>query len=286
MVKSLVASTHIKKVNADGIIDADDLLAAEEPLEIRLGFGRQSERQQQSISVTMRTPGNDFELAIGFLFTEGIIKNVSDVSQIKYCTDNYREQDQENIVRVELHPPIEFDLKKLSRHFYTSSSCGVCGKTSIESVKTMCNIVSSIDNLKFDAALIYQLPDELRKHQNVFEYTGGLHAAALFDTNGKLVFVREDVGRHNALDKLIGAVLHKEKIPLNNHLLLLSGRTSFELVQKAVMAGIKIIAAVGAPSSLAVQMAKEFDVTLIGFLRDKRFNIYSGEQRINFNTLK
>ncbi len=287
MIKSLVASSHIKKVNADGITDADDLLAAEEPLEIRLGFGKQSERHQQSISVTMRTPGNDFELAIGFLFTEGIIKNVSDVSQIKYCTDNYREQDHENIVRVELHPHVEFDLKKLSRHFYTSSSCGVCGKTSIESVKTICNIVSINDNLKFDAALIYQLPDELRKHQNVFEYTGGLHAAALFDANGKLIFVREDVGRHNALDKLIGAALpHHLNTSAPQHLLLLSGRASFELVQKAVMAGIKIIAAVGAPSSLAVQMAKEFDITLIGFLRDKRFNIYSGEQRINFNALK
>lgn len=281
MIKPLVATTQIKKVNADGIINAEDLLATEEPLEIRLGFGTQIERQQQSISVTMRTPGNDFELAIGFLFTEGIIKSIADISQINYCIDNNREQDHQNIVRVELLPHIKFDLQKLVRHFYTSSSCRVCGKSSIESIKTTCDIVYTKDFITINSNLIYLLPDELRKHQNVFEHTGGLHAAALFDTDGKLIFVREDVGRHNALDKLIGAMLPNHLITSSsNNLLLLSGRASFELIQKAVMAGIKIIAAVGAPSNLAVQMAKEFDVTLIGFLRDQRFNIYSGAQRI------
>ncbi len=281
MVKPLVTSSRIKKVNASGITDADDLLAAEEPLEIRLGFGKQNERQQKSISVTMRTPGNDFELALGFLFTEGIIKSANDIFQIKYCTDNNRKEDYQNIVRVELQPNIEFDLEKLARHFYTSSSCGVCGKTSIESVKTVCSINTEKDTLQFSANLIYQLPDELRKQQNVFEYTGGLHAAALFDTNGKLILVREDVGRHNALDKLIGAMIPQHlHTATPQHLLLLSGRASFELIQKAVMAGIKIIASVGAPSSLAVQMANDFDCTLIGFLRDNRFNIYSGEKRI------
>ena len=281
MVKPLVASTHIKKVNANVITDACDLLAVEEPLEIRLGFGKRDERQQQSISVTMRTPGNDFELASGFLFTEGIIKSADDISQIKYCTANKREEDHQNIIRVELHTHIEFDWKKLTRHFYTSSSCGVCGKSSIDAVKTTCDVVIQKDSIQFHTDLIYRLPDELRKQQNVFEHTGGLHAAALFDTRGKLIFVREDVGRHNALDKLIGAALHNHFITsVPQHLLLLSGRASFELVQKAVMAGIKIIAAVGAPSSLAVKMAKEFDCTLIGFLRDNRFNIYAGEKRI------
>ena len=180
----------------------------------------------------------------------------------------------------ELKEDVEFDTKKLNRHFYTTSSCGVCGKSSIESVRTICDVTSETHNLKFNADLFYQLPDELRRNQNVFEHTGGLHAAALFDVNGNLIFVREDVGRHNALDKLIGATLYKNLTPLTNHLLLLSGRASFELVQKAAMAGIKVIAAVGAPSSLAVEMAKEFDLTLIGFLNDKRFNIYSGSQRI------
>ena len=283
MVKTLVIATPIKKVNTDGVIYTDDLLATEEPLEIRLGFGEQRARQQQNISVTMRTPGHDFELAIGFLFTEGIIKSVNDIYQIKYCKHHNREEeDSQNIVRVELHPHVEFEVNKLTRNFYTTSSCGVCGKASIESIKTTCNIVSSNDTITIDADLIYQLPNELRKHQNVFEYTGGLHAAALFDTNGNLIFVREDVGRHNALDKLIGAALpHHLITPSSHHLLLLSGRASFELVQKAAMAGIKVIAAVGAPSSLAVQMAKEFDSTLIGFLREKRFNIYSGEKRVN-----
>ncbi len=285
MVKSLVAAAQIKKVSAATITATDDLLATEEPLEIRIDFGKQKERKQQSISVTMRTPGNDFELALGFLFTEGIIKSANDVLQIKYCTDGNRNEEKENSVRVELKEEVKFDSKKLSRHFYTTSSCGVCGKTSIESIKTICDVVSSNDNLRFDADLIYSLPDELRKHQSVFEHTGGLHAAALFDQNGKLVFVREDVGRHNALDKLIGATLYRNQVPLNNHLLLLSGRASFELVQKAVMAGIKVIAAVGAPSSLAVKMAKEFDITLIGFLREKRFNIYSGEERVMIGQL-
>ncbi len=280
MPKPTVAAVRVKKINDDRINHADDLLAVEEPLEIRLGFGSTTERMQKSISVTMRTPGNDFELALGFLFTEGIIKNQEDVFQIRYCGNVSQPENKENIVRVELNENVDVDLKKLERHFYTSSSCGVCGKASIDSLKIVCNI--DVYSLPFsvDGSLIQTLPNLLRAQQNIFEHTGGLHASALFDTDGKIIFIREDVGRHNALDKIIGAALAKNLIPLQQFILLLSGRASFELIQKAAMAGIKIVAAVGAPSSLAVETAKEFDMTLIGFLRAERFNIYTGEQRI------
>ncbi|MEP7171296.1 MAG: formate dehydrogenase accessory sulfurtransferase FdhD [Bacteroidota bacterium] len=280
MIAASVSAVRIKKINDKKIFYEDDLLASEEPLEIRLGFGAIDEREQKNISITMRTPGNDFELALGFLFSEGIINNFHDVKHIRYCTDENRNENKENIVRAELDESILPDLKKLERNFYTSSSCGVCGKASIDSVKTICERPSINDNLILDAGIIIQLPEHLRKQQNIFEHTGGLHASALFDLNGKLIFIREDIGRHNALDKLIGAALASGMIPLANHILLLSGRASFELIQKAAMAGINMVAAVGAPSSLAVQLAKEFNITLIGFLRNERFNIYSGEQRI------
>jgi len=281
MPKPSVAAIQVKKVNSGKIHPADDLLAVEEPLEIRLGFGSSKERIQKSISVTMRTPGSDFELALGFLFTEGIIKNQDDISHIRYCSDLNQTTTKENIVRVELKEDVTVNLEKLERHFYTTSSCGVCGKASIEAIKTI-RPQSTVDSRLWsvDYGLIIRLPEILREHQNIFEHTGGLHASALFDCEGQLIFIREDVGRHNALDKIIGAALAKDMVPLDRFILLLSGRTSFELVQKAAMAGIKIVAAVGAPSSLAVETAKEFDMTLIGFLRAERFNIYSGEQRI------
>src|SRR6185436_2910958 len=287
MPASAVSPVNIKKINESGVVYAGDLLAAEEPLEIRLGFGAANEREQKNISVTMRTPGNDFELALGFLFTEGIINNNHDVKRIVYCTDANRSLSSgegrgevENIVRVELKENILPDLKKLERNFYTTSSCGVCGKSSIDSIKTICDKQVSENNMSATAETIRQLPDQLRKQQNIFRHTGVLHASALFDAGGNLIFTREDIGRHNALDKLIGAALASGMIPLSDHILLLSGRASFELIQKAVMAGINLVAAVGAPSGLAVRLAKEFNITLIGFLRNERFNIYSGEQRI------
>jgi FdhD protein len=230
----------------------------------------------------MRTPGNDFELALGFLFTEGIIENVNDVSQIKYCSELNSKQDNNNIVRVELNENIVFDFSKIQRNFYTTSSCGVCGKASIDAIKTVCNTKVTEENLKVSKNVILALPDKLRSSQNVFEYTGGLHACALFDNNGNIELIREDVGRHNALDKLIGAVIgNKNQTQLfENKILLLSGRASFELIQKAAMANIKIICAVGAPSSLAVETAIEFGITLIGFLREKRFNVYTNFERV------
>jgi FdhD protein len=281
MSKASVAHIKIKKVNDGSVSIADDLLAVEEPLEIRIGYGAKTNREQKSISVTMRTPGNDFELALGFLFTEGIIQSSNQITQIKYCTEANTIENQENIVRVELREDVKIDFQKLQRNFYTTSSCGVCGKASIESVRTVFQqpTTNNYQPSTISHQLILSLPQKLRTKQNVFEYTGGLHACAIFDLTGNLLLLREDVGRHNALDKLIGAAI-SDHINLDNCILLLSGRASFELIQKAAMAGIKVVCAVGAPSNLAVEIAKEFNITLIGFLRENRFNIYSFEERI------
>lgn len=279
MRPSSVASVRIFKVTSPGSDKnsyasnpTEDLLAVEEPLEIRIVYGPENDRKQKNISVTMCTPGNDEELAAGFLFTEGIITHKDDIMNCG-ATGN-------NIVIATLRPGISFDPKKIERHFYTSSSCGVCGKSSIDAVKIVFDSQHKKDTIQIQSATLTGLPETLRKQQEVFEHTGGLHASALFDLNGNLLLTREDVGRHNALDKLIGAALMNGDLPLNNHIILLSGRASFELIQKAAMAGIKIVCAVGAPSSLAVELAKETDITLVGFLRDGRFNIYCGERRI------
>jgi FdhD protein len=271
MISASTIGAAIKKVNLSGIRDSDDILAREEPLEIRVVFGPENARIEKNLSITMRTPGHDPELAAGFLFTEGIINSFSDILSIS---------SNENIITIITTPEVKLQLYKLERHFYTTSSCGVCGKSSIDAVRTVCNFPSTEDDLTYPADLIFKLPETLRQHQDVFESTGGLHASALFNIGGDLLLLREDVGRHNALDKLIGAALENGMLPLDKYLLLLSGRASFELIQKAMMAGIKMVAAVGAPSSLAVEMAKESGMTLIGFLRDQRFNIYTGEQRV------
>jgi FdhD protein len=278
MQSSSVATVQIIKVTSPGSDKnsfasnhAEDLLAVEQPLEIKIVYGPENDRQQKNISVTMCTPGRDEELATGFLFTEGIITGKEDVMNCGAAG---------NIVIATLRPGISFDPKKIERHFYTSSSCGVCGKSSIDAVKNVFTNNGTKDAISINAAVLTKLPESLRKQQEVFEHTGGLHASALFDLNGNLLLTREDVGRHNALDKLIGASLIAGNVPMDKHILLLSGRASFELIQKAAMAGIKIVCAVGAPSSLAVELAKECEMTLIGFLRDGRFNIYCGEQRI------
>ena len=283
MPNSSLAAVQISKVTSNAtdhdsfsLQESDDLLATEAPLEIRIIYGNENNRQEKNISVTMCTPGNDVELATGFLFTEGIIKNQAGILGTNDLSDT-----NDAIVIVELQPGISFDPKKIERHFYTSSSCGVCGKSSIDAVKNVFDNNPTADNIKIKSSVIIGLPQLLRQQQDIFEHTGGLHASALFDCTGNLLLLREDVGRHNALDKLVGACLAAETLPLNQHILLLSGRASFELIQKAAMAGIKIVCAVGAPSSLAVEMANDLDITLIGFLRDKRFNIYSGKQRVN-----
>lgn len=278
-MKEQVTSVTIKKVTERGYSEAQpDLLAVEEPLEIRIGYGLETNREQKSLSVTMRTPGHDHELALGFLYTEGIIASFDDVEGIRYCEDVGKEESG-NIVRVELKPFVKIDFNKLQRHFYTTSSCGVCGKSSLEAISASCSRITS--ELKVSRAVLVASPEKLRSSQTVFAHTGGIHAAGLFNTSGELILLREDVGRHNALDKVIGACLMKNIVPLKNHFLLVSGRLSFELVQKAVMSGIPLMAAVGAPSSLAVELARDFGLTLVGFLKEVSFNAYTGAERID-----
>jgi FdhD protein len=222
----------------------------------------------------MRTPGNDIELAAGFLFTEGIIKKATDilfVEQVRPDNNKLLFALQDNVVP---------GIQKAERSFYTTSSCGVCGKSSIDAIKTVSFYKNEKQDCQLKAELFYELQDNLKSRQPVFGTTGGIHASALFDLEGRFIMAREDVGRHNALDKVIGASLLNDELPLTDTILLLSGRASFELIQKASMAGIKVVAAVGAPSSLAVELAKESNITLLGFLRNKRFNVYSCEERI------
>lgn len=273
------SEVSVSRIFKEQHIDENDVLAVEEPLEIRIGFAEKNIRKHQAISITMRTPGDDFELAVGFLFTEGIIKSAEQIKDVKHC-GKIGQIGFENTVRVDLHEDVKVDFKKLERHFYTTSSCGVCGKTSIEALQTGATKIESNDFV-IESELIHDLPRKLLKKQSVFERTGGLHASALFDRNGKIDILREDVGRHNALDKVIGAKFLERKTPLDDKILLLSGRISFELVQKSLMAGIPIIVAVGSPSSLAVELAEEFNITLIGFVREERFNIYTEKQRVS-----
>lgn len=266
---------RVLTVEAGARREREDLLATEEPLEIRVAV----DGATHSVAVTMRTPGHDFELAAGFLFTEGAITNRESIEQIKYCVRGVgpAAEQQYNIVTVQLRPGTTFDINRFSRYVFTSSSCGVCGKQSLEQVRAACP-AARVDPPQLADAYVTALPVTLRAEQDLFAKTGGLHAAALFDPAGKLLLVREDVGRHNALDKLIGALLLKDRVPAHDRVLLVSGRASFELVQKALMAGIPVLAAVGAPSSLAVELAEEFGMRLIGFLREGRFNVYAGNE--------
>jgi FdhD protein len=275
MHPSPAESFPVRRITASGIEDTLDMLAVEEPLEIRLISGAGTARTNKPVSVTMRTPGHDDELAVGFLFTEGIIRNTDDVRSVNAGLDA-----QGNSIVVELDPNAQPVLQGLERNFYTTSSCGVCGKASVDAVRVTSSFSAADSKLTVSSALLHALQEKLRGHQKVFDVTGGLHASALFDAKGELLTVREDVGRHNALDKLIGAAFLQKQVPLYQHILLLSGRISFELVQKASMAGIPIVAAIGAPSTLAVSVAEACRMTLVGFLRDNRYTIYSGVKRI------
>jgi FdhD protein len=278
MVNLGVNSTKVTEVTKASAQLKDDLLAVEEPLEIRIGYGDQNNRSQKSLVVTLRTPGHDFELALGFAYSEGIIDSISDIQSIDYCEDVGKQQEKGNVVRIELSTNKIPDFEKLERNFYMNSSCGVCGKASIDSVKVNCEQLPEGPNI--NSAIINSLIGVMEEKQRIFEHTGGLHAAALFDTGGNILLMREDVGRHNALDKVIGATMLKNEFDLESCILLLSGRAGFELVQKAIRAGICVVAAVGAPSSLSVSLAQEFGMTLIGFLKKGKFNIYSDPARI------
>jgi len=264
---------EVAKLRGDLRESLRDSVAVEEPLEIRLGYEAGGERHTKSVSITMRTPGDDEELALGFLFGEGILRSPNDIAIVKPCRGD-------NAVRVELESGVAVDLGRLQRHFYTTSSCGVCGKASLDALRIQGAEPLPANNGQFDREVIVSIPDRLRAAQKTFEQTGGLHAAAAFDTQGELIVVREDVGRHNAVDKVVGALLSDGRLPAAEMGLMVSGRASFELMQKALQAGIPLLAAVSAPSSLAVELAREFNVTLIGFLRGNNFNIYSGEERI------
>jgi len=258
-----------------------DSVAVEEPLEIRLSYSTTDGRATRSISITMRTPGNDKELAAGFLFGESIVQKASDIASMELCGPPAVDSGNQNVVRIELGPDISVDLDRLQRHFYTTSSCGVCGKTSLDALRAF-GVESLSDNdISFSKTILTSVPDKLRESQATFDKTGGLHAAAAFNTAGDLIVTMEDVGRHNAVDKVIGALLLDNQLPAASLGLMVSGRASFELTQKALVAGMPLLAAVSAPSSLAVQMAREFDMTLVGFLRGDTFNIYSGQQRID-----
>ncbi|MBL3658114.1 formate dehydrogenase accessory sulfurtransferase FdhD [Fulvivirga sediminis] len=274
-----VEATSINKFTDHHYQTVPDLLAVEEPLELRLGFGEEHIRKEQRLMVTMRTPGNDEELAVGFLFTEGIIRSAQDILSVKHCNRLESEEERGNVIRVELHPQVKFDPEAAQRNFYMTSSCGVCGKSSIESVQQSCEMINAVLNVTEKA--IMDAPGQLREKQNVFEHTGGLHAAGLFSEAGKLIRLREDVGRHNALDKLIGSsLLDSSSASLRESFILVSGRASFELVQKAALAHVPMLLAVGAPSSLAVNLARQTNMTLIGFIKSSGFNIYHGEKRV------
>jgi FdhD protein len=250
-----------------------DVLATEEPLEILLRAGE----QQRTLAITMRTPGSDYDLAAGFLHNEGIIHNKDDFTSMTYCVDG--NQQEYNSLRIQLKADSFPELHQLERHFFTNSACGVCGSTMLDDLSDR-NIPAVPSGPVVDPSFITSLPDKLRQSQDLFESTGGLHAAALFDIDGNLLAVREDVGRHNALDKLIGWGLLNDQLPFHNKIVMVSGRASYELLQKSYVAGVSVFCAVSAPSSLAVDVAQRFGMTLVGFLRGNRFNVYTGNQRI------
>lgn len=270
----------ISKIRGATQQSRDDRVAIEEPLEIRLGYETPDGRTENSISITMRTPGDDADLATGFLFTEAIVRNTDDIALVKPCGPPAPDSGNQNVVRVELESGVDVDLGRLQRHFYTTSSCGVCGKASLDALRVTGAESQPSNGARYERGMLTTLPDKLRALQKTFDETGGLHAAAAFDSHGEIIAVHEDVGRHNAVDKVVGTLLSRGLLPANDLGLIVSGRASFELMQKAVMAGMPLLAAVSAPSSLAVQLAQEFNITLVGFLRDDTFNIYTAPERI------
>jgi FdhD protein len=271
-LRRTVTTTRVLAVRDQDEFERSDRLATEEPMEIR---AEGPDQRPVTIAVTMRTPGNDFELAAGFLYTEGLIGSRDEVISVAYC-DLPPDEQQFNVVTVHLSRP--FDPDSVKRNFYASSSCGVCGKASLEQVQLSCTPVTSA--LSVPGSVIGGLPEALRKAQRIFEQTGGLHASGLFDSEGRQQSVREDVGRHNAVDKLVGQALLSGDLPLAERILMVSGRVSFEIVQKAGMAGVPMICAVSAPSSLAVESARALGITLVGFVRGSSFNVYTGPERV------
>ncbi len=267
---------NLKKIivyNDGEILKREDYIVIEEPLEIRIVKETEDGTITKSIAVTMRTPGNDIELSVGFLFSEGIISSFEQIEKIDYFKEN-------NVIKLKLTKGTNIDIDNLSRNILTYSSCGICGASIIDLIYKRVNRYPKGD-FKVDKDIILSLPSMLKQSQAIFSKTGGIHASTLFDSKGNLIELREDVGRHNAMDKLLGRMLMDKKIPLDNTMVLFSGRSSFELVQKSILAGIPFIVSIGAPSSLAVELAEAYNVTLIGFLRENKFNVYSGIERVD-----
>lgn len=281
MASSSVSQVRIIRMDGTQSDQREDLVVQEEPLEIRLGFGPAGARRQKRVSVTMRTPGHDLELSLGFLLGEGIVRDLNEVIHLDHCTNVERPEEFGNVVKVELKEGMRPEIERLERNFYMTSSCGVCGKASIEALEMAeCPVLPVEKEGTWTAQMIHRLPELARAAQTVFKHTGGIHAATLFGRGGEALLSREDIGRHNAVDKVVGAMV-QQQIPAGpEHLLLVSGRAGFELVQKTIMAGIPIMAAVGAPSSLAVQLAEKYNLTLLGFVRNERFNVYAGASRL------
>ncbi len=271
--------TRIEKVRGSRRETQEDDLAVEEPLEIRVGHAGDRDAAPQSVSVTMRTPGNDFELAVGFLFTEGLLRSREDLRSVEYAR-RHLSGPSENVVDVMLEDGVAFDMPQMRRNFYTTSSCGVCGKASLDAIRVSGVRAPPSGRPQVSTALLSELPGRLRAGQTLFSATGGLHAAGRFGASGDLLSLREDVGRHNAVDKLVGESVLAGRVPLNDELLVVSGRASFEVLQKAAVAGFPFVVAVGAPTSLAVDLAREFGVTLVGFARAGSYNVYAGGDRV------
>ena len=273
------SSRHVttRVLSASEVVRRQDVLAVEEPLGIRVVAESEGRSERHDVAVTMRTPGDDRALALGFLFSEGVITDFSAVARVREC--EAPTADEGAVLEVFLTPATPFDAERFRRNVYTSSSCGICGRAAIEQVRMLCRPASG-EGPVVARETLWQLPDRLRDEQAVFSATGGLHAAGLFAADGELRLLREDVGRHNAVDKVDGELLSQEQLPADDTILMVSGRASFELVQKAALAGIPFLAAVGAPSSLAVELGADLGMTLVGFLRDERCNVYCGESRI------
>jgi FdhD protein len=275
-----LSTVSVERVKTGKRVTEDDQIVVEEPLEIRLVHGRDTARSGRCLAITMRTPGEDCELVAGFLFTEGILTDASQIRSIAPEGENAPGREHSNVVRVECDPDVTLDLERMQRHFFTTSSCGVCGKASLDALHVRGLMAPSANRPRITDEAIRRLPEELRAAQPLFASTGGIHAAGLVDKNGKLQAVREDIGRHNAVDKLIGRSFLDGFVPLGSASMVISGRPSFEILQKALVAGIGVVIAVGAPSSLAVDLARRFGMTLIGFTGSDRYNIYSGDRRI------
>ncbi len=265
-------SIRIYKQSLQGNTAIEDSIATEAPLQIIIAYNYKGERRKETLSVAMRTPGDDFNLVAGFLFNEAIITKANDIVLMRYASDD------ESSLLVELSDAVEINIDENKRNFIANSACGFCGRVDEASQKN--NFIPAENNLKIEPAVIYKLPSLLQSSQSLFTETGGAHAVALVNINGELLHISEDVGRHNAMDKLVGKMLKQNALPLSESIVLFSGRLSYELIQKSLMAGISIVCAIGAPTSLAIELAEDYGLTVIGFLKKESFNIYCGAERI------